>query len=113
MQAEHFFFDENGWVPNNAALPVLVYHGVLTGSSEEAAEAFERLFARHGWPPQWRDTVYDYHHYHSTAHEVLGVAAGSATLENWWSRGAQATGKGWRCFGPAGRHGAPPHRAKQ
>jgi uncharacterized protein YjlB len=80
MQCEHFLLHENGWVPNNEALPVLVYRGAVPGGGEEAAKAFEAMFARHGWPPQWRDVVYDYHHYHSTAHEALGVATGSALL---------------------------------
>jgi len=80
MDVEQLTLDENGWVPNNQELPVLIYRGVESRDSEDVASAFEKRFEAHGWPPQWRDTVFDYHHYHSTAHEALGVAAGTATL---------------------------------
>ncbi|MDX3910686.1 MAG: cupin domain-containing protein [Sphingobium sp.] len=53
---------------------------MIQAEGERAAQQFEKMFADHGWPPQWRDTIYDYHHYHSTAHEALGVAAGTGTL---------------------------------
>lgn len=77
---ETFILTENDWVPNNPALPILVYRKLAYGDCEELARYFEGRFAQHGWPPQWRDTIYDYHHYHSTAHEALGVAAGTARL---------------------------------
>lgn len=81
MKIESFVLSEHDWVPNNPRLPVLVYRGAFAAADCEAtAEAFETAFAANGWPPQWRDGVYDYHHYHSTAHEALGVAAGSAML---------------------------------
>lgn len=65
-------------MPNNPDLPVLIYRGVIDGKT--AGEIFQNIFLRNGWRGVWRGGIYDYHHYHSTSHEVLGVAQGQATL---------------------------------
>ena len=72
---------DDGVFPNNEDLPLLVYKGALELSDEKAAETIERIFKSHNWGGAWRNGVYPYHHYHSTAHEVLGVYAGSASVQ--------------------------------
>jgi uncharacterized protein YjlB len=73
------YFADDGRFPNSA-LPVVIYREAIA-ANEATAEAMEALFEGNGWPSQWRAGVYDYHHYHSTAHECLGVASGSATMQ--------------------------------
>jgi uncharacterized protein YjlB len=70
-------FQDDGSIPNSA-LPVLVYHGAL--GIDAGAAAYEQLFAGNGWLGAWRDGIFPFHHFHSTAHEVLGIAAGEANV---------------------------------
>jgi uncharacterized protein YjlB len=76
MEVETHSFEDDGGIPNSA-LPVLIYRDVE--AAREAATC-ESLFARHGWLGAWRDGIFSFHHFHSTAHEVLGVVAGSAAV---------------------------------
>jgi len=77
MTLETCTFDDDGSIPNSS-LPVLLYHGALDGAA--GAGAYEELFAGHGWLGAWRDGIFPFHHFHSTAHEVLGVARGTADV---------------------------------
>ena len=60
----------------NSAHPARIYRGVFSPAEGDLARAFEALFAAHGWPPAWRAGLYTMHHYHSSAHEVLGIFSG-------------------------------------
>jgi uncharacterized protein YjlB len=75
-EPESHQFEDAGGIPNSR-LPVLVYHGV-----EHARDGTEcrELFASHGWLGAWLDGIYSFHHFHSTAHEVLGIVGGSAEV---------------------------------
>ena len=43
--------------------------------------AFDELFAKNDWIVRFRAGIYSFIHYHSNAHEVLGVARGHATVQ--------------------------------
>lgn len=75
-------FADAGRIPNHPTLPALVWKraAAARGDPEEIARWFETEWPRHGWQPAWRWGVYDFPHYHSTAHEVLGVYRGHASL---------------------------------
>ena len=79
-QPETLFFPASEWVPNHPFLPVLLYRDVLPPAQKDRAGGFERLFREAGWQDIWRNGVFSYQHYHVGAHEVLGIAAGTAEL---------------------------------
>lgn len=62
----------------NSRYPALIYRAVV-GEGDLAA-AFESLFESHGWSGSWRNGLYRRHHFHSTAHEVLGVYRGHVSV---------------------------------
>jgi uncharacterized protein YjlB len=64
----------------NSILPVLVYRSVLAANAAEKTKLFRERFKDNGWSGLWADTIYDYTHFHSNAHEVLGVAEGHVSL---------------------------------
>jgi uncharacterized protein YjlB len=68
---------DDGETPNNPRMPVIVYRTpVRLSSGYDPAAIFEALFAQNGWGDGWRDGMYDWLHWHTGAHEVLGIARG-------------------------------------
>ena len=49
VDIETYRFADDGIVPNNAALPLVVYRGAMAESGDRAT-ACERMFAQNGWP---------------------------------------------------------------
>src|SRR5687767_8966618 len=64
VAVETYRFEDDGGIPNSP-LPVLVFHDVEAARDASTCEA---LFARHGWLGAWRDGIFSFHHFHSTAH---------------------------------------------
>jgi uncharacterized protein YjlB len=68
-------FEDDGRFPNNGSLPLIIITAALDPGTI-SPEKFERTFTQNGWPAAWRNGLFDFHHYHSSAHEVLGVYSG-------------------------------------
>jgi uncharacterized protein YjlB len=85
LQVKTLYCHDDGLFPNNPDLPVVLYVGAL----KENPEQTEAIFNRHNWLNSWTNGVFNYHHYHSNAHEVLGIISGSATLQLGGEHGQQ------------------------
>jgi uncharacterized protein YjlB len=72
---------ERGVFPNNDRLPLLVFKGAFQFDTKLDPDLIEKAFAENAWRGSWRNGLYPFHHYHSTAHEVLGVYSGSVRVE--------------------------------
>jgi uncharacterized protein YjlB len=79
-QIERFELKDDGIFPNNK-LPALLYKGVLNIPFLFPATHVKNLFKKNNWTNAWAFGIYEYHHYHSTTHEVLGVYEGKTTLQ--------------------------------
>lgn len=84
-------FEDDGAIPNSR-LPLLLYRQALPavaagGADDDPAALCEARLAANDWTGTWRSTVFPFHHYHSTSHEVLVVYRGSGTLQLGGERG--------------------------
>src|ERR671910_1905149 len=79
IEVREYLFEDDGRIPNNPTLPLLVYSQALESSEQDSSRCKE-LLGENGWGGAWVDGVFSYHHYHSNAHEVLCVVSGSASI---------------------------------
>lgn len=61
-------------VPNNPDLPVVLLRKAIEPTASD--NSIRDLFEQNGWVGTWTWTVFDFHHFHPNAHEVLAVARG-------------------------------------
>jgi uncharacterized protein YjlB len=73
-------FRDDGYIPNNPKFPLLLFRKALRfNGKHDPAAVIEQVLS------QWvgrrlENGIYDFVHYHSDIHEVLGIARGSGTL---------------------------------
>ena len=80
MKPLQLIFKDDGKIPNSR-FPVLVYKNAFRQRGATAAAWLEKHFEKNRWTNSWRNGIYPFHHYHSTAHEVLGIYSGHALLQ--------------------------------
>ncbi len=80
LNVKSYLLADDGSIPNNPKLPLLVYAGALQLKEHGSAAACEKILKTNLWGSSWRNGIYSYHHYHSTAHEVLIIAQGTARV---------------------------------
>lgn len=74
-------FADDGSIPNNPALPLVVYRaGIDFSGTAEPVALIEATFTSNGWVDLWRNGIFPYVHYHSAIHEVLGIGRGRARV---------------------------------
>ena len=72
---------DDGTFPNNNSLPLLLYRRIFIFKDRLDPAHIEHTFYKNSWKGSWRNGLYPFHHYHSTAHEVLGIYTGSVRVQ--------------------------------
>lgn len=75
-----FYFKDDGLTPNSH-LPVLVYRGLFDSTYQDCEGWLEKKFTENGWVRTCNKPLFDYYHYHSNTHEVLGVCRGTGFIQ--------------------------------
>lgn len=75
MPNSSFVFRDDGTYPNNV-LPLVLLQEAIQASGDIDPSTVEKIFYENNWVNSWRNGLYPFHHYHSTAHEALGIYSG-------------------------------------
>lgn len=77
IQAYRLFMKDDGTFPNNLHYPTILLKSPFCGTEKEA----ENLIVAGGWTRPWAWGIFPYHHYHSTAWELLLCVRGQAEVK--------------------------------
>lgn len=83
---EQIILQDDGIFPNSR-YPALLYKGLLDIPMLFPAAHVKHLFEKNGWSNSWDARIFEYHHYHSLTHEVLGIYKGRTKLQLGGSNG--------------------------
>ena len=78
---EHHLLGQSGISPNNDVLPLIFYKGAVALTAGEPESDVEKVFWGNDWGDGFRGDTFAFHHYHSSAHEVVGCARGVAQIQ--------------------------------
>ena len=77
---EQIALQDDGVFPNSRH-PALLYKSALDIPMLFPGTHVRHLFERNGWSNSWDEGTFQYHHYHSITHEVLGIYKGHTILQ--------------------------------
>jgi uncharacterized protein YjlB len=80
VQPKQFHLHDDGIFPNSK-LPAVLYKGILQLPTLLPGTYVNTLFRKNNWTNYWKHGIFEYHHYHSITHEVLGVYKGETMLQ--------------------------------
>ena len=72
------FLKDDGVFPNNSHHPLLLFRSAFVHGEESQGS---RILTQASWTPPWVWGIYPYHHYHSTAWEILVCIKGQANVQ--------------------------------
>jgi uncharacterized protein YjlB len=74
-------FKDDGSIPNNPHIAMLLYRACIDLKGiADPERIFASTFMHNHWGEMWQNGIYPYAHYHSTTHEVMGIARGRAKV---------------------------------
>lgn len=82
LRVSRYQIPAHNLIPNSSlqSKPLIIYHSVFTPAEASPDQIESHLLKIGVVAPQWRYTMYNTSHFHSTTHEVLCVTAGRARL---------------------------------